>query len=336
MYNYVDDSNKRQAVEVTAQATPQRDAYSAFRYHPQHQHGFPDREMHTLPEGGPYQPRPSSSSYTASRPETAPQGYPNTIDARARYRDQQYYPPRTAGPSVDRHTRPPGLALYPPTGPHPISQRPTTAPAMHSPHMIVTPDAYSRSPSRQQHLYRLPQTAVASTGRPSSSTAEHMPPPRGFGPPIAGRYQQAEMPEQYPSYIDSGGRSPQHHYTHAPGDGYLPRIQSTTDRQRPSSSSGGPRITLPSLSEMIRRPDLDLPSIPASTSSLRTLLNPEARTGTAADSVPQAERPYRAAASHGHSPAPSEEPENPSEEDRRYYVIRARQMQHRRPSMTER
>lgn len=86
---------------------------------------------------------------------------------------------------------------------------------------------------------------------------------------------------------------------------------------------------------MIRCPDLDLPSIPASTSSLRTLLNPEARNAATAADAPQTEASLLRPGSRGQSPTPSEEPDHQSEEDKRYYEIRARQMLQRRPSMTE-
>lgn len=335
MYAHGEESNKRRVVEASPHAAYQRDMYGSFRYHPHA--ALPEREMHSLPEGGTYQPRPVSASYTAARSEVQGQTYPTSIDARARFRDQQYYgPPRTAGPPVDRHVRPPGLSLYPPQGPHSLLQRPTTAPTIASPRRLADP--YSQSPNMQRHPYPSPAYPSGPSIRPSSS-GEHMPPPRGFGPPAASRMQAPESARPYPPYADNSvASSPQYHYTHGPAEGYLPRIQPTSEsRSRPTSSSGGQRITLPSLSEMIRRPDLDLPSIPASTSSLRTLLNPEARARVHEDNstLDRDPRTLDPAYPRPHSPARSEDLDQQTDEDRRYYEIRARQIQYRRPSMTE-
>lgn len=280
-----------------------------------------EREMHSVPEAGVYQPRPVSSSYTAMRSEPDTPSHPSSIDARARFREQQYYLPRTAG----------GVPAYPP----PVNlQRPTTAPTMASSHMA---DPYLQSSSRQRYPYPPPLPANVHNGRPSSSSGEHMPPPR-FGPPAAPRYQPPESYESYQAYPQTYTTFPSH-YAQGQPDAYLPRMQPPEPRSRPTSSSGGgQRITLPSLSEMIRRPDLDLPIIPASTSSLRTLLNPEAK-AIPRDLSPSArERDRRASASsksRAPSPSRSEEMEHPSEEDRRYYEIRARQMQDRRSSVTD-
>lgn len=334
MYNYLEEGNKRRAIDTSLPAAYQRDVYGSFRYQPQP--GINDREMHSVPEAGVYQPRPVSSSYTAMRTEPDPQSYPSSIDARARFREQQYYPPRTAAAAPDRTGRPTGLSAYPPPGLYVSSQRPTTAPAIPSPHALADP--YSHSPSRQHYPYPHQNHLALQGARPSSS-GEHMPPPRNFGPPAAPRYPPSDIHDSYQPYPQNSTHT---HYTHAPPEPHLPRIQPLEEmRSRPSSSSGAQRITLPSLSEMIRRPDLDLlptiPTIPASTSSLRTLLNPEAKL-LSVDHSPSAQRDIRASAalqSRGPSPARSEEPDHPSEEDRRYYEIRARQMLHRRPSAND-
>lgn len=328
MYNYPDEANKRRALDSSVYPAPQRDVYGSFRYQPHPQPGAIDRGTHGAAEGESYQARPtSSSSYTSGRTDFEHRPYPSSIDARARFQDQQYYP---APPGADR---PQGLGLYPPTA---TRGRPTTAPTMPSAHSLSVSDPYLQSPSRQRYPYPIHNSIAGPSRRPVSSSGEHMPPPRSFGPPIANRYPLSQVPEDYPSYTANGGYNA-HHTRHmdASLETHLPRIQPAAEAQRPSSSSGGQRITLPSLSEMIRRPDLDLPTIPASTtSSLRTLLNPEARTTTNPSAIPRQEHAPLSAL-RGGSPSVTEEAENPSEEDRRYFETRARQMQHRRLSMTE-
>lgn len=261
------------------------------------------------------------------------QGYPSSIDARARFREQQHYPPRTAGPAPDRPTAPTRLSAYPSHASHSSAQRPTTAPAMPSLHATSNRSAPTTS-LHYQHGFAEHMSAYDS--RPTSSSGESMPPPRGFGPPSASRYHPPDAYEIYQPYTRHQKEPPSHAY--APPDPYLPRVQAPGSRSRPTSSSGGQRITLPSLSEMIRRPDLDPPSIPASTSSLRTLLNPEARTLAVQRPLPGRESDMNGQgfSSHAREPSPhAEEHEHPSEEDRRYYEIRARHTLHRRPSATD-
>lgn len=321
--SYLEDGNKRQALQTSPEAPYKRDTYGSFRY--QFQPGMNEREMQSVPEIDAFQPRPVSSSYSAT-PGNQP--YPSSIDARARFREQHYYPPRTAGPAPD--TRPAGQVAFSPIAVHSASLRPTTAPAM--------PSLASTQPqSPMRHRYPHPPTdhTALSSIRPSSSSADYMPPPRPFGTPAASHFQAPEAYESYQSYPQP--HNPRHHYTHAPPDAYLPRIQSPDVKSRPTSSSGAGRITLPPLSEMIRRPDLDLPSIPASTSSLRTLLNPQAKMSAAEG--PSASRESglsnQAIRSDSRRLSPfsrGEELEHASEEDRRYFEIRARQTLHRRPS----
>lgn len=293
-----------------------------------------------------YPRRPSTSSYDpASRRDTEEVSYPVSIDARARFRDQQqpppqqhvYYPPRTAAPATGRGPSRPILSVYPPTGAYP-SSRPTTAPAAAASPRRPMPDSYG--PARH------PAYVDRSYGR--GTYDEEMPPPRGFGTPSTSRNPAGNGLEGSSPYTGDGPR--QHNYVHtsssihAPST-YRPAVYDsgqTLPRVRPTSSSG-PRITLPSLSEMIRRPDLDENGMPnANTSALRTLLNPEARPGDLgrlpsfqAQSCDREALTFSASHARGASPARSDEQDHLADEDRRYYEIRARQLQARRSSLPE-